>query len=64
MSEIGASVDECIMIGDSLRSDIAGATNAGLKAIWFNQSRKKDDIIKDKSKYIEITKFEQIKENL
>jgi putative hydrolase of the HAD superfamily len=33
----GAKVDECVMIGDSLESDIAGALNAGWQAIYFNE---------------------------
>lgn len=29
-------LDEVLMIGDSLTSDIKGANNAGIKACWFN----------------------------
>ncbi|GEN51027.1 YjjG family noncanonical pyrimidine nucleotidase [Alkalibacterium pelagium] len=38
-----------IMIGDSLRSDIQGARNAGLSNIWYNPShlKNKSDIIPD-----------------
>ena len=32
--------NECIVIGDSLSSDIAGAGNAGLKCIWYNPTDK------------------------
>jgi 2-haloacid dehalogenase len=28
--------DDVVMVGDSLPSDIAGATNAGIDSIWFN----------------------------
>src|SRR5690606_13699455 len=33
----GAEVADCVMIGDSLESDIAGAENAGWDAIYFNE---------------------------
>lgn len=32
-----AKKDECIVIGDSLTSDIAGAKNAGIKSIWYTR---------------------------
>lgn len=32
--------DECVVIGDSLTSDIQGANNAGLDCIWFNLEKK------------------------
>ena len=28
---------ECVMLGDSLRSDIAGGKNFGMKTVWFNR---------------------------
>lgn len=64
LENINASANECIMIGDSLRSDILGATSVGIKAIWFNQFGKKDEIIKDKSKYYEIKDFIELKQIL
>lgn len=33
---LNASADECLMIGDSLTSDIAGANGVGMDACWFN----------------------------
>ncbi len=30
------SKDRCIMVGDSLSADIKGASNAGIKSVWFN----------------------------
>lgn len=30
-------VEECVMIGDSLSSDVLGAKQAGIKMIWFKQ---------------------------
>ena len=35
LSEIGATKESCIVIGDSLSSDMLGAKNAGLKSVWF-----------------------------
>ena len=32
--------DECLVIGDSLTSDVAGANNAGVACIWYNPSGK------------------------
>lgn len=35
--------EECILVGDSLTSDMRGAENAGITSCWFNpKSRKKD----------------------
>ena len=34
---------ECLMVGDSLRSDVAGAKRAGLDACWFNPLKKPFD---------------------
>lgn len=34
--------DECIMIGDSLKTDIKGAVNAGIKAIYLNKTLNED----------------------
>lgn len=36
----GAERQECVMIGDSLESDIAGALNAGWEAIYFHESKR------------------------
>lgn len=37
LEEFGARPDEAIMIGDSLNADVAGAHNAGLRAVWINR---------------------------
>ena len=29
--------EECIFVGDSFDNDVAGAKNAGWKAVWFNR---------------------------
>lgn len=36
LSELGANPCECLMIGDSLYSDVAGAKAAGMDACWLN----------------------------
>lgn len=36
LDSIPASAEECIMVGDSLTSDIAGAQSCGINACWFN----------------------------
>lgn len=35
---------ECILVGDSLTSDMRGANNAGIDACWFNPDRKAKDV--------------------
>ncbi len=39
MEQADASVEESIMIGDNLGSDIQGAINVGMDHIWFNPQR-------------------------
>ncbi len=38
--------NECLMIGDSLRSDITGAVNVGMHAAWINRPKKSYDFAK------------------
>lgn len=40
----GVERSECILVGDSLTSDMRGANNAGIVACWFNPDGKKKDI--------------------
>ena len=37
LKELGLNKDEVIMVGDSLQSDIAGAQNAGIKAVLIDR---------------------------
>jgi putative hydrolase of the HAD superfamily len=37
LERIGASVDEAVMVGDSLARDVAGAHAAGLPAVWIDR---------------------------
>lgn len=39
----GVKRDECIMVGDSLTSDMRGANNAGIAACWFNPDACEND---------------------
>ena len=34
--DVGAAAEDCLMIGDSLSSDILGAAQAGMDTCWFN----------------------------
>lgn len=37
LEELKTSPDKCLMIGDSLRSDIAGANAVGMDCVWFDR---------------------------
>jgi len=37
LSRARAAPKETVMIGDSWRSDVTGARNAGIRAVWFNR---------------------------
>lgn len=50
--------DKCIMVGDSLTSDILGGINAGIKTCWFNPKGKAGN--KDVKPDYEISKLEQL----
>lgn len=39
-AKINSSSAECLMIGDSLKTDILGAQNANMSAMWFNPNSK------------------------
>jgi len=40
LSRMGVTAGEAVMVGDSWANDVAGAVNAGIRAIWFNPDRK------------------------
>lgn len=44
LNKVGAKRDESLMIGDDLHADIQGASNAGLKYLWFNPDNRKSTI--------------------
>lgn len=41
LTVLNVSADEAVMIGDSWNSDILGARNAGIPAVWFNRYEEK-----------------------
>ncbi len=38
----GIARDNCLLVGDSLSSDIRGANNAGIPCCWYNPKRRLD----------------------
>jgi 2-haloacid dehalogenase len=42
LNEINANESECIIIGDSLSSDIKGGINSGIDTCWFNPYNKEN----------------------
>ncbi len=55
----GLSANECIMIGDNIKSDIKPALDLGMQVIYFNYNHKKMD-----NNYPTITEFRQLKDIL
>jgi putative hydrolase of the HAD superfamily len=49
LQRLGAKVDETIMVGNSLSSDIAGGKAAGIKAAWLNRNgeKRENNIVPD-----------------
>ncbi len=43
LEKLGAKASECLMIGDSLSSDIIGAKSVGMDACWFCPWQQKND---------------------
>lgn len=50
--------EECILVGDSLTSDMRGANNAGITACWFNPEGREKDI--DVKTDYEIYRFDEL----
>ena len=50
--------DECIMVGDSLTSDMRGAENAGITSCWFNPEKREKDV--DVRTDFEICRLEEL----
>lgn len=40
LDRLGVTAADTVMIGDSWASDIVGASRAGIRAVWYNPSRK------------------------
>ncbi len=60
--ELGVSPQDCLMIGDSLSSDVAGAVAVGMKSCWFNRFALPNE--KPFSPDYEISAIEQVEELL
>lgn len=58
----GASVDECILIGDSLTADILGGNDYGIKTVWFDRTGETPD--GSKIPTYTVKKLEEIKKIL
>ena len=43
MERLGVKPDETIMVGDQLDKDVKGAQNAGIKGVWFNPNKSKNE---------------------
>ncbi|MCP3741033.1 HAD family hydrolase [Rossellomorea sp. BNER] len=43
LSKLNVNVNEAIMIGDNLMTDILGANRAGIKSVWINRNNQKYD---------------------
>ena len=50
-------IEECIMIGDSIKCDVIEPINMGMKSIWYNPN-------KEESSYKSFTNYEELKEIL
>ncbi|MFA7133460.1 MAG: HAD family hydrolase [archaeon] len=42
---------ECLMVGDSLRSDVTGANNFGMHSVWINRPKKSFDFAEIKPEF-------------
>ena len=47
LKQIGEPAESCIMVGDSLSSDMLGAKNASLKSVWFMPSGDVEKAVKE-----------------
>ena len=56
MDKLETNVDDCIMIGDNLETDIAGAQNAGMDFYFFNPDGKESEIEREQ----QIVKLNQL----
>jgi putative hydrolase of the HAD superfamily len=43
LSRLGSTAEETLMIGDRLSTDVQGAHNAGIRAVWVNRSAESND---------------------
>ena len=62
LDRLGAAPDEAAMVGNSLRSDIAGAKAAGIRAIWINLDG--ETASADRAPDVELRSLEKVAEVL
>lgn len=43
LDRLGLTADECIMVGDNFRRDVAGAQDAGIRGVWISIGRPSPD---------------------
>ena len=43
IEKVGCAAHEMLIVGDSLKNDIAGAAGAGMKSVWLNRLQSKAD---------------------
>lgn len=43
LQDLGVKREDCLMVGDSLSSDVAGANNVGMDSCWLNRPQRKND---------------------
>jgi HAD superfamily hydrolase (TIGR01458 family) len=49
LNKLGLKAEECVVVGDDLKSDIKGAKKAGIKSVLVRTGKEKDDISFKKS---------------
>lgn len=64
LKEIQAKPEECIMIGDSKKSDVWGANQVGIKAILFDYDGKREDKTIQAKDYRKISNLKELEEIL
>ena len=57
LERLNVTAEEAVMVGDSWESDVVGAANAGIRAIWFNRNGLTSP---DPSLAVEINSFEPV----
>lgn len=63
IGELDTEASTCLVIGDSLSSDILGAQNAGIKSLWYTNEPNRDAIEKYSVAYVAST-FDEMLEIL
>jgi putative hydrolase of the HAD superfamily len=43
LRQLGHAADACVMVGDNFRRDVAGAQDAGIRAVWISDGRPSPD---------------------